>query len=180
MSVDNAFGICDKISRKILRIRLPDEPSVAISCGQQEGWFRGFGLTGSFGVAPPGEPFFWPFIFSPRKGDIGGLFLFMMVFRLFEFFDEVVDGAFDEGVVLGVVVHGFDFDGVGQFFLQGLPVGGVELGVVKFPSFGGVAAHAFERHEEKGVLGGVGKFLSDDFGDAALFLGIEAGNEDVW
>ena len=80
---------------------------------------------------------------------------------------------------MGVVVHGFDFDGVGEFLLEGLPVGGIEPGVVEFATFSGVAGDAFEGHEEEGVLGGVDEFFADDFRDAALFLGVEAGDEDV-
>ena len=101
----------------MFRNRLLDDSLVAISCGQQEGFFRGFDLTGSFGVLPPGEPFF-------LSGGFFSIFVwvfssFCIVFELlFEFFNEVVDGAFDEGVVLRVVVHRFDFDGVGEFFLK--------------------------------------------------------------
>lgn len=97
----------------------------------------------------------------------------------FEFVDEVVDGAFDEGVILRIVFHSFDFNGVGEFLLQGFPVSGVEFGVVEFAAFSGVTGNALEGHEEEGVLGGVGKFFADGFGDAGLFVGIEAGNEDV-
>ncbi len=63
--------------------------------------------------------------------------------------------------------------------MEGLPVGGVEVWVVEFTSFGGVGGDAFEGHEEEGVFGGVGEFFADDFGDAVLFFGVEARDEDV-